>query len=137
MMNRKLILLIAVLSVAALSIGCAGMSDLVRAEGESKNASYVFETRFTGVKLGFEQPVEGNIPLPVVKFGKADNVFGIIAPGKEDGMRYRNRRNIILEATAEGGPGAAALSGDETIIAIDKMEYLGTIPPAPVVGETQ
>ena len=129
------LLLMALLSAATLSVGCAGMSDLVRAEGESKNASYIAENRFVGMRIGFEQPAEGNIPLPSIRLGRADSVFGIMAPGKDDALRYRNRRNIRLEAAVEGVPGAGAVSGDETIIAIDKMEYLGTIPAASVAGE--
>jgi hypothetical protein len=134
-MRNKLILLIALVAMVTLTAGCAGMSDLVKAEGEFKNASYVSENRFTGVSVGFEQPAEGRLPLPAIRFGKADSLFGIMAPGKDDGLRYRNRRNIRLDAAVEGVPGAGAVSGDETIIAIDKMEYLGTIPPAAIAGE--
>jgi hypothetical protein len=118
-------------------IGCAGMSELVRAEGESKNASYIAENRFVGIRLGFEQPLEGSIPLPSVRVGRADSVFGIMAPGKDEGLRYRNRRNIRIDAGGEGLPGAAAVSGDETIIAIDSYKYLGEIPPAGVAGEVE
>jgi hypothetical protein len=125
----------AVLAVSVLGVGCAGMSDLVRAEGESKNASYIAENRFVGIRVGFEQPAEGNIPLPSIRLGRADSVFGIMAPGKDEGLRYRNRRNIRMDAGGEGLPGAAAVSGDETIIAIDEYKYLGEIPAASAAGE--
>jgi hypothetical protein len=134
-MTRKLLIAATLASIVTLNIGCAGMSDLVRAEGESKNASYIAENRFVGIRVGFEQPSEGNIPLPSIRVGRADSVFGIMAPGKDEGLRYRNRRNIRLDAGGEGLPDAGAVSGDETIIAIDEYKYLGEIPAAPVAAE--
>ena len=39
-------------------------------------------------------------------------LLGACAPGKDDALRYRNRRNIRLDAAVEGVPGAGAVSGD-------------------------
>jgi hypothetical protein len=105
------------------------MNELVKAEGIYKNASYVAENRWWGIKIGFEQPAEGNLALPTVKLGKGDSVFGVMAPGSDDDLIYRNRRNIEVNSGGETLPGAAAISADETIIGIG--ETLDITAPNP------
>jgi len=122
--------LIALGLVGGLCTGCAGLSELVKAEGEAKNASYVVESRGFAIGVGFEKPAEGNIPLPWVGYKKFDIVTGIMAPGEGDALRYRNRRDMELSGGVEGMPGAEAVSGDETVIAIDSYGYLGGLSDA-------
>jgi hypothetical protein len=105
------------------------LSQIIKAEGQYKNASYMFITKMAGLRIAFDKPVDGSlIPLPGVTVGRVTNIIAIIVAGDDEGWRLIDTSNInALVFGQDISSDVQSLAGDFTLIAVDGAKYLGKV----------
>jgi|GEM_PF-5948392 len=118
--HRTILCIALLMLILSPLISCAGMAQLVEAEGTYALKTYVLQNHSWNIGIGFDQPAQGNLPTPRVGYWRTDTVVLATPLNDTEGARFVNEHDVTVSAEN----GAAVHTGNITTIEIDAEKYL-------------